>query len=50
MAVLGLVCERGGEQPRIGLTNMAPPSPPVVGSIAAYRRVACGQRDRGDEA
>lgn len=48
---LGAVCERGGEQLRIGLTNLPlpSPSPPGVEWIAAYRRWACGQRDREGE-
>jgi hypothetical protein len=47
---LGAVCERGGEQLRIGLTNLPLPStsPSGVEWIAAYRRWACGQRDSED--
>jgi hypothetical protein len=49
---LEAVCERGGEQQRIGLTNLPLPSPSPSGAewIAAYRRWACGQRDRDEEA
>ena len=49
---LEAVCERGGEKQRIGLSNLPLPSPPPSGAewIAAYRRWACGQPDREDEA
>lgn len=49
---LGAGCERGGEQLRIGLTNLPLPSssPSGVEWIAAYRGWACGERDREDEA
>lgn len=48
---LEAVCERGGERQRIGLTNLRLPSPPPSGAewIAAYRRWACGRRDREEE-
>ena len=48
---LDAVCERAGERQRIGLTNLPLPSPPPPGVewIAAYRRWACGRRDRDEE-
>ena len=48
---LEAVCERDGERQRIGLTNLPLPSPPPSGVewIAAYRRWACGRRDRDEE-
>ena len=47
---LEAVCERDGERQRIGLTNLPLPSPPPSGVewIAAYRRWACGRRDRDE--
>ena len=48
---LDAVCERDGERQRIGLTNLPQPSPPPPGDewIAAYRRWACGGRERDEE-
>jgi hypothetical protein len=48
---LKVVCERGSERQRIGLTDLPLPSPPPAGAewIAAYRHWVRGTWDRTEE-